>query len=255
LDIFIYAGVILLGLTIGSFLNVCIYRLPEGKSIVRPRSFCPKCGERIRALDNIPVLSYLLLRGRCRGCGERISLQYPLVEIVSALVLVILYREFGLSVRFIGYSFFTLALLVVFFTDLNKRIIPDRVSYPSIVVGLIFSAVTREIVSGLLGMALGFVILLFAAWLGKLIFRKEAMGGGDIKLAAMVGAFLGWKLLLVSLFLAFVFGAVLGSVLMVLRGRKEGSEIAFGPFIVAGSIVALFWGAELVAVYMRVLWR
>lgn len=247
--------VILLGLTIGSFLNVCIYRLPEGRSIIKPRSFCPKCGERIRALDNIPVLSYLLLKGRCRNCGQRISLQYPVVETASALLLVLLYRRFGLSMQFLGYGIFTLALLVVFFTDLNKRIIPDRVTYPSIALGLAFAAFNREIVGSLLGMVLGFGILLIAALFGRLIFRKEAMGGGDIKLAALVGAFLGWRLLLVSLFLAFLLGAILGGVLMALRGKARGSEIAFGPFIVAASIVGLFWGAELIAAYLRFLWR
>lgn len=252
---FPYVYIVLLGLAIGSFLNVCIYRLPEGESIVRPRSHCPGCGTLIQARDNIPVLSYLLLKGRCRSCGMKISPQYPFVEVAAPLLLVLVYRRFGSSLEFFGYGFFALALLVVFFTDLNKRIIPDKVTYPSIVLGLVFSGLNREILSGLIGMAAGFGLLLCVAWLGKLTFRKDAMGGGDVKLAAMVGAFLGWKLLFVSLFLAFLLGATFGGMVLLFRGRSRGTEVAFGPFIAIGAVVSLFWGAEILASYIRFVWR
>lgn len=250
-----YAAIVLFGLAIGSFLNVCIHRLPSDKSIVRPGSHCPKCGEPIRSRDNIPVLSYLLLKGRCRNCGQRISFRYPVVEVASALMLVLVYMKFGPTIEFFGYGYFCLALLVIFFTDIDKRIIPDRVIYPSLVLGLIFTALTREIVSGLLGMVLGFCVLFFVGWLGRLIFKKEAMGGGDIKMAAVVGIFLGWKLLLVSLFLSVVLGAVVGAAIMALRGKKGGSEIPFGSFIAVGSIISLFWGAQLIRIYLGYLWR
>lgn len=249
-----YIYITLLGLAIGSFLNVCIYRLPEGKSIVRPRSACPGCGHLIGALDNVPVFSFLFLRGKCRHCGMRIDLQYPLVEIMCPLILIVIYRQFGLSLEFFGYGLFALALLVIFFTDLDKRMIPDRVTFPGIVLGLVFRALSRDVVSGLAGAALGFGLLLFVAWFGKMLFRKEAMGGGDIKLAAMVGAFLGWKLLLVGLFLAFVVGAFIGGVFLLVRGRDRGSEIAFGPFIAAGAMASLFWGADILALYLRFVW-
>jgi leader peptidase (prepilin peptidase)/N-methyltransferase len=246
--------IVLLGLAVGSFLNVCIYRLPEGKSIVRPRSHCPGCGHLIGALDNIPVLSFVILGGRCRHCGERISLQYPLVEMACPAVLVLVYNQFGLTLEFFGYGLFALGLLVIFFTDVNKRIIPDKVTYPGIIVGLVFSALKKDILSGLVGAALGFGLLLFVAWFGKMLFRKDAMGGGDVKLAAMAGAFLGWKLLLVGLFLAFVLGALVGAVFLAVRGRGRGSEIAFGPFIAVGAVLSLFWGEEILASYIRFIW-
>jgi len=255
LQVISYAAIIVFGLAIGSFLNVCIHRLPSGKSIVRPGSHCPKCGEAIRSRDNIPVLSYLLLKGKCRNCGGRISFRYPVVEVASALMLVLIYMRFGPTIEFFGYGYFCLALLVIFFTDIDKRIIPDRVVYPSLVLGLVFTALTREIVSGLLGMVLGFCVLLFVGWLGRLIFRKEAMGGGDIKMAAVVGIFLGWKLLLVGLFLSVVLGAVVGAVIMAMRGKEGGSEIPFGSFMAIGSIVSLFWGAQLITIYLGYVWR
>ena len=249
-----YVYIALLGLAIGSFLNVCIYRLPEGKSIVRPRSACPGCGHLIAALDNIPVLSFLILRGRCRHCGMRISLQYPLVEILCPLILILVYRQFGFSLGFFGYGVFALGLVVIFFTDVNRRIIPDRVTYPGIVLGLVFRAFSSDILTGLIGAAAGFGLLLLVAWFGRLLFRKEAMGGGDIKLAAMVGAFLGWKLLLVGLFLSFLIGALVGGVFLLVRGKDRGSEIAFGPFIAAGALVSLFRGADILAAYLHFIW-
>lgn len=254
-----YAAIILFGLAIGSFLNVCIHRLPSGKSIVKPGSHCPKCGEPIRSRDNIPVLSYLLLKGRCRNCGGRISFRYPVVEVTSALILVLVYMKFGPTIEFFGYGYFCLALLVIFFTDIDKRIIPDSVIYPSLVLGLpftlFFTALTEERVSGLLGMVLGFCVLLFVGWFGRLIFKKEAMGGGDIKMAAVVGIFLGWKLLLVSLFLSVVLGAVVGAAIMAIRRKEDGSEIPFGSFIAIGSVVTLFWGAQLIRIYLGYVWR
>lgn len=250
-----YAAIALFGLAIGSFLNVCIYRLPSGKSIVRPGSHCPQCGDPIRPRDNIPVLSYLILRGRCRNCGQRISPRYPVVEIATALILVLVYKRFGPTIEFFGYGFFSLALLVIFFTDIDKRIIPDRVIYPSLVLGLVFTTLTREILSGILGMLLGFCVLLLVGWLGRLIFKKEAMGGGDMKMAAVVGVFLGWKLLAVGLFLSVVLGAVVGGVIVAMRGKEGGSEIPFGSFIAIGSMISLFWGAQLISIYLGYVWR
>jgi leader peptidase (prepilin peptidase)/N-methyltransferase len=255
LSLYINILVVIFGLIVGSFLNVCISRLPRGRSIVRPRSRCPKCGQPISAFDNIPVLSFIILKGRCRSCHERISPQYPIVEITSSLLLLLAYRKFGLTLQFAGYGYFMLALLVIFATDAMERVIPDRVTYPSIVIGLAFSALNREIVSGLTGAAAGFALLLLVAWFGRFLFRKEAMGGGDVKLAAMIGAFLGWRMLLVSLFLAFFTGALVGVVIMLVRGRGKGSEVAFGPFMAVGAVAALLFGETILQAYLRFLGR
>jgi len=259
-----YTFVFLVGACIGSFLNVCIYRIPRHLSLLRPGSRCPRCGVSIRWRDNIPIVSYLLLKGRCRNCGKPIPARYPLVECLTAVSYSMIYFLFGMSISFVGYSIFSTLLILVFFIDLYHRIIPDVVTIPGIAVGFLFSwlaprtSVTsvrpwlaEDVGSSLFGVLLGSGVLLLTAYGGKFLFRKDAMGGGDVTLAAMVGAFLGWKYLLFTLFVSFLSGSLTGLVLVVLRKKSMASIIPFGPFISGSALFALFYGEKLLTLYLR----
>ena len=193
--ILIYGYVLLVGMCIGSFLNVCIYRIPNGNSIVRPPSSCPVCNASIKWFDNLPVVSYILLRGRCRGCKTPISIRYPIVEMLTGIFAVITWMEFGPSPSTLIYFFFITTLLVITFIDIDHRIIPDIISLPCIPLGFAVSFVLPSInwIESLLGIALGGGSLLAIAWGYQLFRGKEGMGGGDIKLLGMIGAFIGWK--------------------------------------------------------------
>lgn len=243
------------GAIIGSFLNVVIYRMPRGRSIVRPPSACPECGARVRPWDNVPVVSYLLLRGRCRDCGARISVRYPIVEIVSGLIPVVLYASFGIGNELAVYWPLACALLVVALVDLDIKMIPDKITLPGIAVGLVVSPLLRltSLPESLIGVAVGGGALYLIGFLGALAFRKESMGGGDIKLAAMLGAFLGWKAILLLLFVAFFMGAVAGIAVIARRGHDRDHTIPFGPFIASGAIMTIFWGESLLVWYSTLL--
>lgn len=243
--------VFVVGACVGSFLNVCIYRLPRHLSLVKPRSRCPKCEVPIRWWDNIPILSFILLRAKCRNCGERISLQYPLVEFLTAALFLLIYRSTGLTVLFVAYAVFSALLIVAFFIDLSHLIIPDRITIPGMVLGVTFAALTGRLRGSLLGIVVGAGILLCAAYLGKLVYKKEVMGYGDVKLAAMVGAFLGWQLLLLTMFLSFLSGAVIGLILIVLRKKTMASTVPFGPFISGSALFTLIYGERLLAWYLQ----
>ncbi|KPJ52260.1 hypothetical protein AMJ39_08280 [candidate division TA06 bacterium DG_24] len=246
----------LFGLALGSFVNVVIYRLPRRMSLVRPRSLCPECGTPIRARDNIPLLSYLLLRGRCRDCGARIEARYPLVELAAGLLVVGIYLKVGLSPALVLYGIFALILLAIFFIDLATMLIPDRLTLPGIGIALIWHVVfdRAEMLQYLVGLLLGGGLLLIIVLVGRLVYRQEAMGLGDVKLAAMVGAFLGWRLTLISLYLSFAVGALWGLALLMAGRAGRRSSIPFGPFIAVASIVALFWGEHLLR-YVGILLR
>ncbi|MGD9224801.1 MAG: prepilin peptidase, partial [Desulfobacteraceae bacterium] len=211
---------LLLGMCIGSFLNVCIYRIPNGSSIVRPPSSCPVCNASIKWFDNIPVVSYILLRGRCRGCKTRISIRYPIVEMLTGLFAVITWMEFGLSLSALIYFFFITILLVITFIDIDHRIIPDIISLPCIPLGFALSFVLPSItwIDSLLGIALGGGSLLAIAWGYQLFRGKEGMGGGDIKLLAMIGAFLGWKGVLFTIMASSFTGTAVGIIMMIRAG-------------------------------------
>lgn len=250
--------ILLLGLAVGSFLNVCIYRLPEGKSIFFPPSHCPLCNKKIKFYDNIPVLSFILLKGRCRFCGSKISVQYPLVELLTAFLFVGAYIWQGLSLGFLSTIVLGCLLIIVFFVDLKHRIIPDVITLPGIVIGLGFAFFSPgiKILDSFLGILIGGGVLYLLAILGELLFKKESMGGGDIKLAAMLGAFLGWQ----KLFLIFFLSALLGSIIGVLAIRfsskvKEHRTIPFGPFLALASFAALFWGEKIIKAYLDFFWR
>ena len=245
--------VFLLGLVIGSFSNVCIYRLPRNESLVRPGSHCPQCSKPIPFYDNIPIISYLLLKGKCRYCGQSIPPQYPIVELATGLFYLALYLFYGLQPIAIVYMLLCTLLIIISFIDLRERIIPDVLSVPFIIIGFAFSFFLRNInpLDSLLGILAGGGSLLLIAIVGSKLFKKEAMGGGDIKLAAMLGAFLGWQLTLLSLFLGFFVGSVIGVLIMV-TSKNKNDVIPFGPFIALGAMISMFWGQAILHWYLMI---
>jgi len=245
------------GAAIGSFLNVCIYRIPLKKSIVSPPSACPQCGRQLPFYDNIPILSYILLRGRCRGCGVSFSIRYPVVELLTALLAVVVYAAFGPTVESIVFFVFVAALIVITFIDLGYQIIPDVISLPGIAVGLLasFFLIVPGVVNSLIGIIVGGGLLYLVATSYYLVTGREGMGGGDIKLLAMIGAFLGWKGVIVTIFAGSLVGAVLGSIIMAVTGRSTKYAVPFGPFLALGAVIYLFAGERLIDIYMTNLWR
>lgn len=246
------AVVIVIGLCIGSFLNVCIRRLPLEESIVLPPSHCPGCKTPIRVYDNIPILSFLLLRGRCRDCGERISWRYPLVEALTAGLLWLLYATHGAGPQLVIYGAFVAALVVITFIDIDYQIIPDAISLPGIPIGIAVAALGYgpDLRDSLIGVLIGGGIL-YAVAVGYLTLTgREGMGGGDIKLLAMIGAFLGWHGTLVTLMVGSFAGSVFGIALMVFSGADSKVPFAFGPFLTVGALIALFWGESILTWYL-----
>jgi leader peptidase (prepilin peptidase) / N-methyltransferase len=242
---------LIFGLVLGSFYNVCIYRLPRDESIAWPGSRCPQCGHALSPLDNLPVVSFLLLRGACRYCHTSISYQYPLVEGVNALATLFIGWKFGLTWALLQALLFFGALLIVSVIDLFHRIIPDVITYPGMVVGLLFSWLTGYPgwASSLIGLLIGGGLLWALAAGYQLLTGKEGMGGGDIKLLAMIGAFLGWPGVLVTIFVGSCFGTIVG-LPMVLMKKDRAYQIPFGPFLSLGAVVHLFFGPSLLAWYL-----
>lgn len=238
--------VTLFGLVIGSFLNVVIARLPERRSLWRPRSACPACGAAIAWYDNVPVISYLALRARCRACGVAISPRYPAVELLTAAAFLTAGLAFGPSARFVVAAALLAGLIAIAAIDLQHQIIPDAITLPGIVAGVLIGVGTGAWLDSVIGVLVGggiFFVIIFV--------QPGGMGGGDMKLGAMLGAFLGWKVLLFSLFVAVTVGGVLALALLAtgLRGRKD--PIPFGPFLALGGATGLFWGERVVAWYLR----
>ena len=240
------------GLVIGSFLNVCIHRLPSSQSIVHPRSRCPQCGHLIRVYDNIPVLSYLILRGRCRDCGARISLRYPVVELLSGAFAAMALARFGLGWQALLMYALIAAFLVITFIDLDHRIIPDVITLPGIPIGLAASFGPGMIspLESLVGILAGGGSLFLVAWGYQLVTQREGMGGGDIKLLAMIGAFIGWKGVLLTIFIASLTGTLAGMALIFRRRGDMKLAVPFGPFLAVGAIAYLFMGPELMSWYL-----
>ncbi len=243
----------LFGLCVGSFLNVCIYRLPLSQSVVRPRSACPHCGRPIRSWDNIPCLSWLILRGRCRDCGGSISARYPLVELLSGAFAVMAATRFGFGWQGLIVYLLVAALLVVTFIDLDHRIIPDVITLPGIPVGLAasFGLTALTPIESLIGILAGGGSLFLVAWGYQLLTKRDGMGGGDIKLLAMIGAFIGWKGVLMTIFVASFTGTLAGVALILRRGADMKLAVPFGPFLAVGAAAYLFIGPELIAWYLR----
>ncbi len=240
----------LLGALVGSFLNVCILRwgAEPKESVVSPRSHCPSCGKGLAWYDNIPVVSWLVLRARCRGCGQPISLQYPLIEVASAGIWAYMVWRHGLAVEALRGAVFGTILLGIAMTDARRYIIPDEFTWGGLVLGLLFSLAggTAGLGAALLGAAVGFSLLWLVGTIGTWVFKEDAMGGGDIKMMAMVGAFLGWQGVLLTIFL----GALAGSLVFVpllLAGRKK--LVPFGVFLSIGAAVAYELGPSLIRWY------
>jgi leader peptidase (prepilin peptidase)/N-methyltransferase len=244
--------IFVLGLIVGSFSNVCIYRIPKNESIIFPASHCPKCSSPIKPVDNIPLLSYILLKGRCRNCKSKISIQYPIVELLTGLIYLTIYLIYGLSIQTLVYIILSSALIIIAFIDLNEEIVPDVISLPGIVIGFIISFFVPYIsfVNSALGVLVGGGIILIIGLGGSVIFKKEAMGGGDVKLAAMIGAFLGWRYIIISLFLGFFLGALAGIILIMSKIKSREDAVPFGPFIVLGSFITLLWGERIISWYL-----
>jgi leader peptidase (prepilin peptidase)/N-methyltransferase len=236
-----------LGAVVGSFLNVIILRLPEEKSIVFPASHCPKCRHALRVYDNIPLISYLFLKGRCRDCGGSISLRYPLVEGLTAILSVLIYWKFGPSLQYLCVFLFTCSLVVITFIDLDHQIIPDVISLPGIPVFFLAAIFVMNLrfLDAFLGFLIGGGVLYSVAFVYELITKREGMGGGDIKLLAMIGAFLGWQSLLFVLLISSFAGAAVGIAIMIAKGRDMKYAVPFGPFLSLGAIAYLFFGAYL----------
>ena len=239
--------VFLVGLAVGSFVNVVIVRLPERRSLLRPRSNCPGCGSAIAWHDNIPLLSYVWLAGRCRACGMGISWRYPVVEVATALLWVAAYLAWGRTLDFVVAVAFLTALVAITAIDVERGIIPDRITLPGVLAGLGANLITGRV--GWVDSALGIVIgggLFFVI----ILVTGGGMGGGDMKLGAMFGAFLGWKATLLAVFVAVVLGGALALALITTGRVRRKDSIPFGPFLAAGGAVSLFWGEKVMRWYL-----
>ena len=267
----------LMGLAVGSFLNVVIHRLPlmmerdwqaqcadlrgeapaaaERLTLATPRSRCPHCGRPITALENIPVVSYLVLRGKCRGCGAAIGVRYPLVEVLTGLLFGFAAWKLGPGAAAGGALVFLAATIALTFIDFDKQLLPDDITLPLLWAGLLFNAfgVYTDLRSAVLGAAAGYLALWLVYWGFKLATGKEGMGYGDFKLLAAIGAWLGWQVLPLTILLSSCVGAVVGIVLIVLARHGRNVPIPFGPYLAAAGVIALFWGQHLNQAYLRLM--
>ncbi len=252
----LYAVVFVFGLVTGSFLNVCIYRIPREASVVSPASRCPRCGSALKPWHNIPVISFLLLGGKCAYCGGRISIRYPLVEILNGLCYVLVLWRFGVGPDSVVFMAYLSTLIVITFIDLDFQIIPDVITLPGAVIALVLGSFLvsdpfdRASVLGLRQSALG-LLLGGGLFYSVAVLSRGGMGGGDIKMMAMVGALTGWKGVLMTTFLGSLSGSIIGVGLMVLAGKGRKTRIPFGPFLSFGSAVSVLWGQELLSLYLR----
>ena len=247
--------VFIFGLCIGSFLNVCIYRLPESKSIVQPRSMCPHCGALIRFYDNIPILSYIALKGKCRHCSASIAFRYPVVELISGVFALGVYLKYGIRLETPIYYAFIATLLVITFIDIDHQIIPDVITLPGIPIFFAASFALKQIsfVESILGILAGGGSLFLVAWLYHLLTKKEGMGGGDIKLLAMIGAVIGWKGVLFTIFVASAVGTLAGMLIMLKTRKTMKLAVPFGPFLAIGGITYILFGPQLINWYFNLL--
>ena len=250
--------IFVIGTMTGSFLNVCIVRLPLEKSIVFPGSHCVACRTPIKWHDNIPLISWLVLGGRCRACREKISFRYWFVELLTGVTFFLFYKYYGMQTVLWPYLVMVSGFIVATFVDFEHRIIPDEVSIGGMIAGVVLSLFVPQLHGthspflgvgySLVGLLVGGGAIYLMGIIGDFVFKKETMGGGDVKLMGMVGAFMGWKLALLTFFLAPFFGAVYG---IVEKIRTKDSTIAYGPFIVLGALTSMFWGDLIIAWILR----
>jgi len=246
------------GTVVGSFLNVCIWRMPRDESLIKPGSHCPKCNTHIAWYDNIPILSYIFLRAKCRHCSTPISIRYPLVEALTGALFVCLYLKFSLTIALAVYCALVASFIVVTFVDLDHYIIPNEITFGGIGIGLVLCFIARympgdrfivtkplEAIGG--GVIFAGVIYLLDQF-SHLAFKKRGMGGGDVKLAAVIGLFVGYKLILPVILVASVVGSIVGILVVAIRHRQEDDPshyIPFGPYLVLGTIIVLFFGENM----------
>ncbi|MBU2590716.1 MAG: prepilin peptidase [Nitrospinota bacterium] len=237
----------ILGTIIGSFLNVCIYRLPRKESVVSPPSHCRSCDSRIAWYDNVPIVSWLVLRGKCRGCGSPISIEYPIVEFVTGLIYLFTYLRYGQSPYLVIYLLLFSAFLVIAIIDFKHQIIPDMITLPGTAIGIAapfflnYMTPKASIIGLLVGGGLFFLIALLS---------RGGMGGGDIKLMAMIGTFVGWPGVLVTTMIGSLLGAIVGIALMIMGKKGRKSQIPFGPFLIIGATVYILWGGYIIRWYL-----
>lgn len=245
-------SIVLFGLAWGSFLNVVIYRLPRGLSLVRPPSSCPQCGTRIKAYDNIPVVSFLLLRGKCRACGLRIPIAYPVVELITPICFLLLYEKFSLSIPFFASCLFASALIALCLIDLYHQILPDEITLPGLVLALTYSAfrpdmTLRQSLVGAVAGA-GFLLIIYSAYF--LLRKKEGLGMGDVTMMLFVGAYLGWVKAFFTLLVGSLVGALVGVFLISFRKKDLQFALPFGTFLAPAAFFALVWGDRIITAYL-----
>ena len=257
MEILIMVFIFLFGIIIGSFLNVCIYRIPKEESIAASGSACQSCGARLTFVDLIPVFSYIVLGGKCRHCKAKISAQYPIIETLTGLLFLLLYLKFGLAWVTLVYAALAALLVVITLIDYRHMIIPNGLVIAGLVVGtaqLAASIFTKGIFEGWTVYAIGFLAgglpLFIIAAFCTYVLKKDAIGGGDIKLMAFAGLILGWKLIIPAYFIGIVVGAVASIILMATGKKKRGDEIPFGPFLCLGIAVSMFFGSEIINWYV-----
>ncbi len=256
-----------IGAMIGSFLNVCVYRMPRDQSVVKPRSMCPKCEQPIAWYDNFPVISWLLLGAKCRNCSQPISWQYPLVEAITGTLFFFIYWRFGLVLATPIYMLLAASLVLVTFIDLTDWTIPNEVTIPGVfigvgcaVIGMVYpqSGLLLSVpLNAIIGLFLGGGILYSLDKISLLLLKKRGMGFGDVKLMAMLGAFFGWKAAILNIVLAAFLGSIIGIILIVLAKRgggdknSEGHYLPFGPYIAVGGLIVMFFGDSMINAYLR----
>lgn len=239
----------LFGVAAGSFSNVCVYRIPRKISVITPSSRCPVCNKNISPIDNIPIISFLILHGRCRHCQSSISWRYPLIEIFTGAIYLLIYLKFHLSYLSIIYALLCSSLMIIAFIDIEHKIIPDVITIPGIIAGLISSMVFPYItlLNSAEGLLLGGGLFYIIA-----ILSRGGMGGGDIKLIAMVGSFLGWKNILLTIFLGSLFGSIVGIILIILKKKGRKDTVPFGPFLSLGAIISIFFGNKIISLWLTI---
>jgi len=230
------------GAAIGSFLNVVIHRLPEGKSLLTPPSHCPVCGKSIRWFDNIPIISYIILKGECRDCGASIPIRYFIVESITAFIYLFSYIRYSLSLELLTFLIFTTLLIPIFFIDLKEMLIPDTLSISGIIIGLILGVFRGITIVSSIGAAIGAVYVLVIIYLGKAIYKRDVMGMGDVKLSAMIGAFVGWANFLLTILISSLLGSIYG-IIQIRKGKSSmKSIIPYGPFLAIGGFITFLFG-------------
>jgi leader peptidase (prepilin peptidase)/N-methyltransferase len=245
--------VFILGLVIGSFLNVCIYRIPRGESISFPPSHCTDCKTQIKPYDLIPVISYLFLGGKCRHCGSKISIKYPALELFTSIIFLLIYNQYGLSIELIKFLILAVFLIIIAFIDLNTQDVYAVTTYPCFFIGVVFVLIDKfylhsDISTYLIGLLIGIGVFGFIS----ILTGAMGMGTGDIEIAAICGIYLGWSNTLITMFFAFIIGAIVGVSLIALKKKGRKDPIAFGPFLAIGTMIAMLYGDKIIKIYLNI---